>query len=92
MIAGLYEGATYEGGSLRMEPGDGLLLYTDGVTEAFDSAGEMFDSSRLTQNLETKLQAPVEEVVKSLISDVKAFVGPAPQSDDITVMAVRYLG
>jgi sigma-B regulation protein RsbU (phosphoserine phosphatase) len=92
MLAGLYEGAKYESGTLRMEPGDGLLLYTDGVTEAFDSAGAMFEDRRLAQALEAAVHAPVDEVVKGLVRNVKTFAGPAAQSDDITVMAVRYLG
>jgi len=92
VIAGLYEGAKYEGGSLKLEPGDGLLLYTDGVTEAFDAADAMFDDHRLETALAATAHAPVDEIVKGLVRDVKTFVGSAPQSDDITVMAVRYLG
>ena len=92
VIAGLYEGAKYDGGSLKLEPGDGLLLYTDGVTEAFDAADAMFDDHRLETALAATAHAPVDEIVKGLVRDVKAFVGSAPQSDDITVMAVRYLG
>lgn len=92
VIAGLYEGAKYECGRLRLEPGDGLLLYTDGVTEAFNAEGEMFGDSGLQAALETVAHAPVEAVVKGLVRQVKAFVGSAPQSDDRTVVAVRYLG
>ena len=92
MIAGLYERAKYEGGSLRLERGDGLLLYTDGVTEAFDPSGEMFEDSALKAVLEGSAHAPVEDIVKGVVSEVKAFVASAPRSDDITVMAVRYLG
>jgi sigma-B regulation protein RsbU (phosphoserine phosphatase) len=92
VIAGLYEGAKYDSGSLRLEPGDGLLLYTDGVTEAFNNEGAMFGDGGLRATLETVAQAPVEEVVKALVRDVTAFMGPAPRSDDLTVVAVRYLG
>jgi sigma-B regulation protein RsbU (phosphoserine phosphatase) len=92
MIAGLYDFAKYECGSLRLEPGDGLLLYTDGVTEAFNGDGAMFGDDGLRAALETAARAPVEEVVKGIVREVKAFVASAPQSDDITVMAIRYLG
>jgi sigma-B regulation protein RsbU (phosphoserine phosphatase) len=92
VICGLYEGAKYEAGNLRLEPGDGLLLYTDGVTEAFNEETAMFGDTRLRAILETMADAPVEGVVKRLMGEVRAFVGFAPQSDDITVMAIRYLG
>lgn len=92
MLAGLYEGAKYEGGSLQLKPGDGLLLYTDGVTEAFDAEGAMFEDGRLEAALQAVSSAPVDEVVKGVMREVKAFVGSAPRSDDLTVMALRYLG
>ena len=92
MIAGLYDFAKYESGSLRLEPGDGLLLYTDGVTEAFNAEGEMFGDDGLQAALETAAHGPVQEVVNGIVREVKAFAGSAPQSDDITVMAIRYLG
>ncbi len=92
MIAGLFDGATYEGGSIVLKPGEGLMLYTDGVTEAFDAAGAFFDDERLHVALAATAHAPVEEIVKRIVQDVKAFVGSARQSDDITVLAVRYQG
>jgi sigma-B regulation protein RsbU (phosphoserine phosphatase) len=92
VIAGLYEGAKYDSGSLRLEPGDGLLLYTDGVTEAFDAETRMFGDTGLRAALETVAHAPVEDVVKGLVRAVKAFAGSAPQSDDLTVVAIRYVG
>ena len=91
VIAGLYEGAKYESGSLRLEPGDGVLLYTDGVTEAFNPDGAMFGDARLQAALETMAHAPVEDVVKALVREVKTFAGSAPQSDDLTVVVLRYL-
>jgi phosphoserine phosphatase RsbU/P len=92
VICGLYEGAKYEAGNLRLEPGDGLLLYTDGVTEAFNEETAMFGDARLREILEAMADAPVEGVVKRLMAEVRSFVGFAPQSDDITVVAIRYLG
>jgi sigma-B regulation protein RsbU (phosphoserine phosphatase) len=92
MMAGLYEIAKYECGSLRLEPGDGVLLYTDGVTEAFNAADEMFGESGLLSALEAGAHASVDQIVKGLMREVKAFVGSAPQSDDVTVLAFRYFG
>jgi len=92
VLAGLYDDAKYEGATLRLESGDGLLLYTDGVTEAFDAAGAMYDDGRLKANLQANNRKSVEDIVKGLMRDVKAFAGAAPQSDDITALAIRYLG
>jgi sigma-B regulation protein RsbU (phosphoserine phosphatase) len=92
LIAGLYEGAKYVGGSLRLEPGEGLLLFTDGVTETFDAAGAMFGDARLERTLEALGSSTVDQIVKGVMGEVKAFQGTAPQSDDITVLAMRYLG
>jgi sigma-B regulation protein RsbU (phosphoserine phosphatase) len=92
VIAGLYYGAKYESASLRLEPGDGVLFYTDGVTEAFNSEGAMFGDANLQAALERVADAPVEDVVKALVGEVKAFAGSAPQSDDLTVVVLRYLG
>jgi phosphoserine phosphatase RsbU/P len=92
LIAGLYDWAPYTGGSLQLKPGDCLLLYTDGVTEAFDASGEMFGDAGMERNLLANTGAPVEGIVKGLLGEVRAYLGSAPQSDDMTALAVRYLG
>ncbi|MES1260292.1 MAG: SpoIIE family protein phosphatase [Acidobacteriota bacterium] len=92
LIAGLYPGANYDCGTLRLNPGDGLLLYTDGVTEAFDAEGRMFGDTQLRQALEAAAPAPVDEIVKGTMRQVRTFLGAAPPSDDMTVLAMRYLG
>jgi sigma-B regulation protein RsbU (phosphoserine phosphatase) len=90
ILVGLFENARYDGARLVLGPGDGLLLYTDGVTEAFDPDGDMFDDDRLNASLEANAQNSVEDIVKGLMNDVKSFAGAAPQSDDITALALRY--
>ena len=92
LLAGINEKAVYQGGSVQLKPGDAVVLCTDGVTVAFDEAGTMFDDERLEATLRSMPSAPAEEVVKTVFRQVAAFAGPARQSDDITVMAVRYLG
>jgi sigma-B regulation protein RsbU (phosphoserine phosphatase) len=92
MIAGIYEAARYEGAELQMQPGDCLVMYTDGVTEAFDRDEAMFEQWRLVSSLKEAGHKPVAELVKSVMGAVREFAGGARQSDDITVLAVRYLG
>jgi len=92
MVAGLFDGSRYVGGSLRLEPGEGILLYTDGVPEANDSPGNEYTEERLERTLEAVRDASVQDVVGRLLGDVREFTGQAPQSDDITALALRYLG
>ena len=72
-----------------LAPGDCLFLYTDGVTEAMNGAGELFEDQRLETGLKTVAGASCEEVVRRVVAEVRAFAGDAPQSDDVAAMAVR---
>lgn len=80
--------ATFETWTGRLEPGDGLLLYTDGVTEAFDLANQAFGEQRLLDALATP-RDPAGHC-EALLAAVQAHAGEAPQSDDITVLALHY--
>ena len=73
-----------------LEPGDTLLLYTDGVTEAFDAADHAFGEERLLDALDPALDPAM--LCDGLARAVHEFVGNAPQSDDITLLALRYDG
>lgn len=90
---GILDDHLYETASLRLKPGDSLFLYTDGVTEAFSREGKDFSLERLERWLEHKGAAGVGayDLVEGAFQAVKAFTGDAPQSDDITVLALRYL-
>lgn len=82
----------FQAACLTLAPGDTLLLYTDGVTEAFNDAREEFSDERLSK---TALRAPVETpqaLLQYLLRDVQAFANGTPQSDDITMLALRYRG
>lgn len=82
----------FQAARLTLAPGDTLLLYTDGVTEAFNDAREEFSDERLSK---TALRAPVETpqaLLQYLLRDVQAFANGTPQSDDITMLALRYRG
>jgi sigma-B regulation protein RsbU (phosphoserine phosphatase) len=68
------------------------LLYTDGITEATDSSLELFDNDRLLQTLKNFRGPTVAEMITTVMAAVKAFTKEAPQSDDITLLALQYLG
>ena len=70
-----------------------LVLFTDGITEANNSANELYGNDRLRTSLETERGSPkAESVVNAIADDVRRFAGDAPQSDDQTMLAVRYCG
>jgi sigma-B regulation protein RsbU (phosphoserine phosphatase) len=71
---------------------DTLFLYTDGVSEAMDSERNLYNEDRLEAYLRTTNGSAVREVVEGSFADLKKYTRDAPQSDDITVLALRYLG
>jgi sigma-B regulation protein RsbU (phosphoserine phosphatase) len=92
MIVGMVEEARYSTGCIRLSPGDGILLYTDGVTEAEDPAENQFSEERLLGLLAKSGGRSVEEIVQEVMHAVALFASGAPQHDDITAMAMRYEG
>lgn len=91
VLAGL-DFTKYRAGSLELMPGDLLYLYTDGVTEAMNTAQELYGEERLKRTLEANVSAAPEEIFKAVKKDLDDFVADAPQFDDITMLAMRYLG
>jgi len=75
--------------SFRFEPGDLLLLYTDGITEALNAAGEEFGIQRLNTQLKDNLAEAASETLHRLARSVQSFAGSQPQHDDITLIALR---
>ena len=72
-------------------PGDLLLLYTDGVTEAMNGNSQEYGEERLVERAVSiaRSAAPASEAADALLKDVRLFTGRAPQHDDITIVAVR---
>ena len=89
---GLMEQSPYASGRMVLRPGEALLLYTDGVTEAMDLNTTLYSDQRLEQFLGTNRGSAPRQIIGDLISDVRHFAGEAPQSDDITVLALHYFG
>jgi phosphoserine phosphatase RsbU/P len=74
---------------LLLEPGDLIVMYTDGVTEAFNPQDEEFGEERLMDYLEKHRKYPVREIIDGLIDEVRRFCGSRSQSDDITLVVVK---
>jgi sigma-B regulation protein RsbU (phosphoserine phosphatase) len=73
----------------HLEPGEILLLYTDGVTEAQNSSGALYSADRLAVLLATAPAGSTENIVSIAFEDVGRFAGEAEQADDITLFAIR---
>jgi sigma-B regulation protein RsbU (phosphoserine phosphatase) len=88
---GIVPGAVFVSESATLEPGDVLLMYTDGVTEAQNSAETLFSEERLETCLHDMAEPSAGDAVRIVIDEVSAFQGDAPQFDDITLLALRYV-
>jgi sigma-B regulation protein RsbU (phosphoserine phosphatase) len=83
---------TYRVSHVQLQPGDALFLYTDGVTEALNGSREFYAPARLQMALRDLATAPVEKITRGVVQDVQTFAAEHEQSDDISVMAVRWPG
>jgi serine phosphatase RsbU (regulator of sigma subunit) len=87
---GLIPEATHTSAKVTLEPGDTLVLFSDGVTEAADLDEELFGESRLQDILGGQHDAPLDELRQTIVESVERFSGAASQADDITLLLVRY--
>jgi len=87
---GLFPGAAYEAGNAHLDPGDLVLLFSDGLTEAQNFRNELFGDSRLSNVAQECSKLPASEVSEKVLKAVKTFVGPAPPSDDLTLVVLRF--
>jgi serine phosphatase RsbU (regulator of sigma subunit) len=93
MALGVMDDYAFESGTMQLQPGDSLLLYTDGVNEAMNMSNQMFKTPTIGQTIAgLPDRTSAEEIAKTLVGKVSEWVGAAPQSDDITVLAIRYCG
>ena len=86
---GVFEGTKYEEKEYTLPPGATLFLYTDGLTEAMTQNHEQFGSERMMAQLQGGVGC--QEQIERMTEAVHQFVGDAPQSDDLTMLAIRYV-
>ena len=89
--AGILADSSYSEGTFSLLPGDVLLLYTDGLTEAMSPSRELFGDERTAEALARLASRPCDAIVRGLREEVRSFANGAPQSDDIALLAVRRL-
>jgi serine phosphatase RsbU (regulator of sigma subunit)/pSer/pThr/pTyr-binding forkhead associated (FHA) protein len=88
MPLGIMEGAEFESSTTRLEPGDSLLLFTDGVNESKDVNGKDFDLEGVQRSLKEAGRAGARDLVERLVKAVKAHAAGRDPHDDVTVVAV----
>jgi len=91
-LVGVFENLEFATGHIKLSPGSFVILFTDGVTEAVDSSGTEFSGVRLRALLERNAESPVDQIVQSILDEVRIFSTGLPQADDITAVALRYVG
>jgi sigma-B regulation protein RsbU (phosphoserine phosphatase) len=89
---GFEPGLEFERTELTLRPGDTLLCYTDGVSEAFNLQEEWYGNERLLADAAGCVGQPAQAIVSTLLHQVRVFAGKAPQSDDIAILALQVNG
>jgi sigma-B regulation protein RsbU (phosphoserine phosphatase) len=89
LILGVLLDVSYEEKSVRLDPGDILLLYTDGIIEAQNAQGEFFGIDRVCRILHLLREAPPDVIIASLHDNLSEFLGETPPNDDITLVALK---
>jgi sigma-B regulation protein RsbU (phosphoserine phosphatase) len=90
-LAGM-DDTRYHSREMRLDGGDMLFLYTDGIVEAADSGGAFYGKERLRSFLNNNTGGTLNDMLSRLRADIAAFAGGAEQSDDITMLAIRIIG
>ena len=93
MALGVFDDIDFDIARLRLEPGDALILFTDGVSEATTADDRLFTVERIGDTLSELVNNPTASTIATALADkVNIFVGDAPQFDDIAILVVQYRG
>jgi len=86
---GLFPNAAYDEINVTTEPGDVILLFSDGILDAENALGEMYGQERLTELLFARRELPAQEIADAILSDVARFLGDQDHFDDETVIVLK---
>jgi serine phosphatase RsbU (regulator of sigma subunit)/pSer/pThr/pTyr-binding forkhead associated (FHA) protein len=89
---GMFDFAEFHTCHAQLSPGDVVLIYTDGFTEAADEKGEFYGEQRLREQLKEFKGTTVEQLLEAVQANVRVFTSGAPQNDDMTLMAFQFSG
>lgn len=88
----MFEHCSYEQEVVQLQPGDVLIAFTDGLSEAQNAAGAEFDETRIREALAATAHLPVNDIRDEMLQRVKAWIGEAPQYDDLTFVVMKVKG
>ncbi|MGB2697342.1 MAG: GAF domain-containing SpoIIE family protein phosphatase [Candidatus Zixiibacteriota bacterium] len=89
LVLGTISNSLYEEETVQLKPGDLILLYTDGITEAANEKNEMFEEKKLLELLKDNQGTSAQEISRRIVDDVLSFQGILPQADDITLVLIK---
>lgn len=89
---GIMSPASYRTRELRLDAGERMVLFTDGLTEAHDAEGELFEDERLKHAFARHHEKDAKAMVEAVFAEIAAFSAGAPQHDDLTCLALAYAG
>ena len=92
VMLGVEEDFVYQSGRIVLKQGETIFLYTDGVTEAMNPEEELFSDERLKQTLARLRESDIKEIVHGVQSEIETFSTGTTQSDDITMLTLRFYG
>jgi sigma-B regulation protein RsbU (phosphoserine phosphatase) len=92
IVLGPMEDVTFSSVTVMLKPADIIFLYTDGITEAMNPQSEIFSDDRLKTTLSSLTGSNVTDIVCGVRDEIKKYAREAPQSDDITIVALQYKG
>ncbi len=92
IILGCFEEKQFSTKKIQLNPNEGVVLYTDGVTEALDKENKEYGEGRLERLLSSLQPLNVDKIVQGVEQDIATYTHGAPQSDDITLLAFKYFG
>ena len=92
LVLGIFEHSAYEEETLKLAPGDVIIAFSDGVSEAMNEAGDEYSDDRLLAAVVANRQRTPQELLEALLADVRKFAGAATANDDVTMVVVRYDG
>lgn len=89
LLLGVFQNVRLEEREIVVAPGDLLIFYTDGVTEARNAAGELFGEERLRETIAAGAGSSADELLQAIVTAVEDFTGATPQADDFTLVVVK---
>jgi serine phosphatase RsbU (regulator of sigma subunit) len=91
-IVGAFKDAIFDEETLQLDPGDTLVAFSDGVSEALNPGQEEFGEERLLSCVQSNRDLPTSSLMKCLLAEMDQFIAGAVQNDDVTLLVLRYLG